>query len=152
MKLNGILKGYLHNRKTAGKLNSTSTGNCRGRVGVPRMSNTFFGPGDMTQEEIIEELGTGYILKGSKGGTTSPATGFFNFTAKYGRRVVNGELGDVVRGASLLGSTLETLMKVDAVSKDFRLRPGSCGKGGEWVRVSVGGPYLKTEATIGGQT
>ncbi len=148
----GVLKTYLHNRQSAGQLGAESTGNCRGRNGQIRMSNTFFSPGELDFEEVLEDLGNGYLLIGSKGGTTSPATGFFNFTAKYGRQVVNGELGDVVRGASLLGSTLETLMKVDAVSKDFRLRPGSCGKGGEWVRVSVGGPYLKTEATIGGQT
>ncbi|MBR9681364.1 MAG: TldD/PmbA family protein [Candidatus Altiarchaeota archaeon] len=147
----GILKTYLHDRHSAGQLGAESTGNCRGRNGQIRMSNTFFTSGDMTFEEIVESLGDGYLLIGSKGGTTSPATGFFNFTAKYGRKIENGSLGEIVRGASLLGSTLETLMKVTAVSKDLQFRPGSCGKGGEWVRVSVGGPYLKTEATVGSQ-
>jgi len=146
----GVLKTLLHNRHSAGQMKSESTGNCRGRVGQIRMSNTFFAPGDLKLEELLEDLKNGYLLIGSRGGTTSPATGFFNFTAKYGMEVVNGEARGLVRGVALLGSTLETLLKVSAISRDFQLFPGTCGKGSEWARVSVGGPYLKTEAVVGG--
>ncbi|MBR9679632.1 MAG: TldD/PmbA family protein [Candidatus Altiarchaeota archaeon] len=146
----GILKGLLHSRETAGKLGSVSTGNCRGRVGQVRMSNTFIDKGKHKLDEMIAETKHGLLLIGSAGGTTSPGLGVFNFNAKYGFIIKNGEKTNMVRDVSLLGQTLETLKQVDAVSDDQPiLKMGICGKGGERARVSLGGPFVRTNALVG---
>jgi TldD protein len=56
----GMLKRYLHNRGTAHYLKQEPTGNCRavhfGFIPIPRMTNTYFTPGELTKEEALELL------------------------------------------------------------------------------------------------
>ncbi|PVX24027.1 MAG: TldD/PmbA family protein, partial [Candidatus Bathyarchaeum sp.] len=60
------------------------------------------------------------------------------------------QIGEPVRSASISGNTLETLLKVEAVGKDFELWPGRCGKG-QTAFICDGGPHIKVgEMTIGG--
>ena len=49
------------------------------------------------------------------------------------------------------GYVIDLLMNITGVSKDMAISgSGQCGKGyKEWVRVSGGGPCLKTEVKIG---
>jgi len=56
-----------------------------------------------------------------------------------------------VRGFSLSGKALEILKTVDAVSREFDLHGGYCGKGEEdLVPVSTGGPYMRAKMLVGG--
>jgi len=68
----GILKGYLHSRTTAKLLNMDPTGNARAVnftfAPIPRMKNTYFAPGDLTEEEALKQLGTGIYAIRSSGG------------------------------------------------------------------------------------
>jgi len=149
----GVLKSYLHTRETAARLGGVSR-NARAQGHdrpVVRMSNTYVAPGDWKFEEILEELGDGFYLMGSRGGQVSPAEGVFQFNAKRGYLVEKGEITKLLRDVSLSGHTLETLEKVKALGNDLKFNSGRCGKAGQWVPVGDGSPHMLIEkATVGG--
>ncbi len=149
----GMVAGLLHNRETAYKFNADPTGNARAedfRVEpIVRMRNTFMEPKDHTFEELVEDVRSGYYFKSFRGGQAN-LDGTFQVGIQEGYEIVNGELGDPVRNASISGNTLETLLKIDAVGKDFELWPGRCGKG-QTAFTCDGGPHIKVnEVTVGG--
>jgi len=68
-----------------------------------------------------------------------------------GYAIKNGEKKELVRSFTLTGKALEILKTVDAVTKDFCLLGGNCGKGEEdIVPVSTGGPYMRADIIVGG--
>ncbi|MDD4653691.1 MAG: TldD/PmbA family protein [Methanothrix sp.] len=150
---NGVLKSYLNSRETAARLggvprNARAEGLDRP---VVRMSNTYIANGDWKLGEILEELGDGVYLSGSRGGQVSTGEGVFQFNAKRGYLVEKGEKKRLLRDVSLSGKILETLMHVRAVGNDLKFNSGRCGKAGQLVPVSDGSPHLLVaEATVGG--
>lgn len=150
---NGILNSNLHSRETAGRMggvprNARAQGTDRPIV---RMSNTYIANGDWKLDEIFEELGDGVYLMGSRGGQVNTAEGVFQFNAKRGYLVENGEKTKLLRDASLSGKILEILKDVKAIGNDLKFNSGRCGKGGQLVPVSDGSPHLLIEkATVGG--
>ena len=149
----GVVTGLLHNRETAQKFNTESTGNARAedfRVEpIIRMRNTFMAPRDHSFEELIEDVRSGYYFKSFRGGQAN-IDGTFQVGIQESYEIVDGEIGEPVRNASISGNTLETLFKVDAVGKDFELWPGRCGKG-QTAFICDGGPHIRVnEVTVGG--
>lgn len=149
----GIFKRFMHSRDSAGRMGggAESTGNCRGLYGAVRMSNTFIEPGKWKLDELLEKLKNGIYLKGDFGGTALPTTGQFNFTPEEGFMVENGEIKGRLRDLAMMGNTLSTLQRIEAVGRDFLLWPGFCGKMGEFVQVSSGGPHILTKVIVGGR-
>ncbi|MHA1305083.1 MAG: TldD/PmbA family protein, partial [Candidatus Heimdallarchaeaceae archaeon] len=154
----GILKGYLHNRGTAHKMNDQPTGNSRAITfmyqPIPRMKNTYFAPGDLTQEEALEQLGNGIYAVSSSGGQVG-LDGNFLFNCSRGYLVENGEIKHAIRDASLSGNILDLIKYVIGATKDFHLATGyfgGCGKSGQFpLPVGLGGPeLLVSEVMIGG--
>lgn len=149
----GVVVGLMHNKETAKKFNTQSTGNARAedfRVEpIIRMRNTFMAPRDHSFEELIEDIKFGYYFKSFRGGQAN-LDGTFQVGIQEGYEIVKGEIGEPVRNASISGNTLETLRKVDAVGKDFELWPGRCGKG-QTAFVCDGGPHIRIlEVLVGG--
>jgi TldD protein len=94
-----------------------------------RMRNTYFAPGDMVWEELLEPIKFGYYCVDFRGGQAS-LEGTFTVGVQEAYEIVNGELGKPVRGISLSGNTLETLHGISGVTKDqVKLHAGRCGKG-----------------------
>jgi TldD protein len=149
---NGVVRGLMHNRETAQKFNMAPTGNARAedfRVEpIIRMRNTYMAPRDHTFKELLEGVKAGYYFKSFRGGQAN-LDGTFQVGIQEGYEIVNGELGDPVRDASISGNTLETLLKVDAVGKDFELGPGRCGKG-QTAFVCDGGPHIRIKQVVVG--
>ena len=131
-----------------------SSGNARSSINdapIVRMSNTFLQPGDMTFEELIEDIPDGIYLKGSRGGQVDTGKGIFQFNAAEGFKIENGELSTPLRDVSLSGNILETLNNIDALGNDFKLSVGFCGKDGQTVPVGDGGPHTRIiDAMVGG--
>jgi len=155
----GILKHYLHSRGTAKYLQQKPTGNCRavhfGFIPIPRMTNTYFTPGDLSKEEALEMLDTGIYAIQSRGGQVE-GDGSFLFKATRGYRVQKGEIREPLREVALSGNILNFLSKVEGATKDLRLYAGyfgGCGKGGQFpLPVGAGGPELVVgEVTFGGK-
>jgi TldD protein len=150
---NGVLNSYLHSRETAGRLGGTPR-NARAEGTdrpVVRMSNTYIVNADWKFEEILEELRNGIYLMGSRGGQVDTAEGIFQFNAKRGYIIENGEMTRLLRDVSLSGNTLEILKEIKAVGNDLKYNSGRCGKAGQLVPVSDGSPHLLIgSATVGG--
>jgi TldD protein len=145
----GILKGFLHSRLTAKILNSEPTGNARAinftYAPIPRMKNTYFTPGDLTEEEALEQLGTGIYALRSLGGQVE-LDGSFIFQAIRGYWVENGEKKYPLKDVTLSGNILELLYNVRGLTKDLQINSGyfgGCGKDGQSpLPVGIGGPKL----------
>jgi len=150
---NGEVAGLMHNRETAHKFNAKPTGNARAEdfrfEPIVRMRNTYLAPGDSTLEELLEDIKFGYYLKSFRGGQAN-LDGTFQVGIQEAYEIVEGRLGSPVRNASISGNTLETLHKVDAVGRDFKLWPGRCGKG-QIAFICDGGPHVRVrEVIVGG--
>ena len=133
-----------------------SSGNARSIIAdapIVRMSNTYLQPGDMTFEELIEDIPDGIYLKGSRGGQVDTGKGIFQFNAAEGFKIENGELTTALRDVSLSGNILETLNNVEALGNDFKLSVGFCGKDGQTAPVGDGGPHTRiNDAMVGGSS
>ncbi|MFW9982837.1 MAG: TldD/PmbA family protein [Candidatus Thorarchaeota archaeon] len=154
----GVLKHYLHNRGTAEKLEQEPTGNARAinyvYPPIPRMTNTYFLPGDLTEEEAMERLGTGIYAIQTSGGQVE-GDGSFVFKAIRGYWIENGEIQYPIREVALSGNILDLLKNVEGATKKLELRSGyfgGCGKGGQYpLPVGDGGPQLVIDnVTFGG--
>ncbi len=153
---NGILKGCLHSIDTAGALRMKPTGN--GRVEspafrpIPRMSNTVLKPGKWSFNDLLKEAWNGIYVKGFSGGIVEPNSGQFSFGARECYLIENGELTKPLKGVTLAGSILEILKGI-SVGNDLTnpFTTGTCGKGGQGVRVGDMTPHiLLKEAIVGG--
>jgi TldD protein len=149
----GVVTGLLHNRETAQSFNVEPTGNARAedfRVEpIIRMRNTYMVPRDRSFKELLEGVKEGYFFKSFRGGQAN-LDGTFQVGIQEAYEIVNGELGEPVRDASISGNTLQTLLKVDAVGKDFEMDSGRCGKG-QIAFIGDGGPHIRvSEMTVGG--
>jgi TldD protein len=150
----GTLISLLSSRETASKLGIKPSGNSRSSLGdqpIVRMSNTYLKPGELSFEELKEDIKYGIYLKGSRGGQVDTGKGIFQFNAAESCLIENGEITEPLRDVSLSGNILEILMKVDGVGSDFHMGVGFCGKSGQTAPVGDGGPHTRvSQATVGG--
>lgn len=155
----GIFKHYLHNRGTAEHLHEDPTGNCRaihyGFMPIPRMTNTYFAPGDLSRDEALELLGTGVYAIQSSGGQVED-DGSFVFKAIRGYWVKNGRIQEPLREVALSGNILELLTKIEGSTKELHIKAGyfgGCGKSGQArLPCGLGSPELVIgEVTFGGK-
>ena len=117
-----------------------------------RMTNTVFDSGDSTLEEMIASVQRGYLLEGMESGMEDPKHWGIQCIIKLGREIVDGKLtGRVVAPIIMTGYVPDLLGGISMLSRDRQVfGSGGCGKGyKEWVKVSDGGPYLKTKARLG---
>ncbi len=154
----GILKGYLHNRGTAKKMNAGITGNSRAinflYNPIVRMKNTYFGAGDLTFEEAVEEVNNGIYAVDMSGGQVG-LDGNFMFNCSKGYLIENGEITKAIKNSALSGNILELLKHVKGATKDIEIRTGyfgGCGKGGQGgLAVGYGGPnVIMDQVLVGG--
>jgi TldD protein len=151
----GVLTSFLYDGLRARKDGVQSTGNGRREsfrhVPVPRMTNTYFAPGDASKDDLIASVDRGLYAVSFGGGQVEPATGDFVFGVSEGYLIEGGRVTAPVRGATLVGNGLEALMAVDGVADDLAIATGYCGKAGQQVPAGVGQPHVRIrELTVGG--
>ena len=104
-----------------------STGNGRREsfrhLPIPRMTNTYFAPGDATPEELIAGVERGLYAVSFGGGQVEPATGDFVFGVSEGYLIEGGKVTAPVRGATLVGNGIEALAAVDGDRRRPRASP-----------------------------
>ena len=152
---NGVLVSYMYDRLRAGQQNHPVTGNGRRQsyqhLPIPRMTNTFIAAGAHTVEDIIAATPRGLYARKLGAGQVDVTTGDFVFAVTEGYLIEGGRIGRPVRGATIVGNGPRALHKVDMVANDLKLAPGTCGKEGQGVPVSVGQPTIRiSELTVGG--
>jgi TldD protein len=151
----GVLQSFLHDRRSAQKDGVLSTGNGRREsfrhLPVPRMTNTYFAPGDAEVEDLIAQAGDGLYAVSFGGGQVEPATGDFVFGVSEGYLIEGGKVTKPVTGATLTGNGLNVLWQIEGIAADLALATGYCGKAGQRVPAGVGQPHvLLREITVGG--
>jgi TldD protein len=150
---NGILRKFLTDRFSASALKCEPTASSRLESYLAkrfvRMSNTYFAPGDMTLEELLEPMKKGVMLVRSSFGMEDPLGGGIQCTSRKGYMIENGQIGAPLAEVSLSGSVLKVLKSIDGVGKNLEFGSGTCGKGSEdFVPVGDGGPYLRIQKAI----
>jgi TldD protein len=151
----GRLVSYLYDMLRARKDGVQSTGNGRREsfrhLPVPRMTNTYFAPGEATPADLIAGVERGLYAVSFGGGQVEPATGDFVFGVSEGYLIEAGKVTAPVRGATLVGNGLEALRAIDGIAGDLEIATGYCGKGGQSVPAGVGQPHVRIrELTVGG--
>lgn len=152
----GILVTGISDLISASQLGTAPTGNGRrqnhAHKAYSRMTNTFFEKGTSKLEDMIASIKHGYMIFETNNGMEDPKNWAIQCVAEYGIEIVDGKLTDhYVSPVVMSGYVPDVLKAISMVSDDFEISgSGSCGKGyKEWVRVSDGGPALKTRVKLG---
>ncbi len=146
---NGMTDEFILNRESAAILGVPS--NAGGRSAswnyepLARMSTTYIEPGDMSLDELIEDVKLGVYI----GSYTEWNIDDIRFNQKYVGKdsfmIRNGKLAEQVRRPVLETTTTGLYSAVDGTSKDLHFSAGSCGKGEpeQGIEVWMGGPHVR---------
>ena len=153
---NGILRAGISDALSAAQLGLAPTGNGKRQTfankAYSRMTNTFFESGTDKLEDMIKSVKHGYLIEAGESGMEDPKDWGIQCIFSYAREIIDGEVTDNwVAPVVMTGYVPELLKNITMMSGDFELYGnGGCGKGyKEWVKVSCGGPYIKTRARLG---
>ena len=151
---NGILKGYMHDRESAGRYGVTPCGNARGWTfsdePLVRMRNTLVLPGKDKLEDMIASIEDGYYLEHTGNGQAD-LTGEFMFGINMGYEIKNGKLGKAILDTTVSGVAFDMMKTVDMVADQVEcVSWGTCGKK-QPMAVSMGGPAIKCKINMGGR-
>ena len=151
---NGILKGFLHSRRSARNLGCSPTGNGRREsfrhLPIPRMRNTMIAPGTDDPEAILASVEDGIFIAHMGGGEVDIASGQFVFHCAEAWRIRAGKLAEPLRDVTLAGNGPEILRTIDRVGNDIGFQVGTCGKDGQGVPVADAQPTLRIPAIVVG--
>ena len=153
----GILVGYLQDTLNARLMGVPVTGNGRresfAHLPLPRMTNTTMLNGIHDPQEIIKSVKKGLYAANFGGGQVDITSGKFVFSTAEAYLIENGRITTPVKGATLIGSGPEAMMRVSMIGNDMALDSGvgTCGKEGQSVPVGVGQPTVRIDGlTVGG--
>jgi TldD protein len=153
----GILVGYLQDTLNARLMGVPVTGNGRresfAHLPLPRMTNTTMLNGGHDPQEIIKSVKKGLYAANFGGGQVDITSGKFVFSTAEAYLIENGKITTPVKGATLIGSGPEAMMRVSMIGNDMALDSGvgTCGKEGQSVPVGVGQPTVRIDGlTVGG--
>ena len=152
----GILKAGICDALAALRLGTVPTGNGKREnfehKVYTRMTNTVFDTGTDSLEDMIASVKYGYLLEGVESGMEDPKHWGIQCIIQMGHEIKDGRLtGKVVSPVIMTGYVPDLLGNITMAGTFSEVEgSGGCGKGHkEWVKVSDGGPYLKTKARLG---
>jgi len=144
---NGVLCNYMYDRLTALKDLAAPTGNGRRESyrfkPIPRMTNTMIAPGKGQAKDLIKDTKYGIFVKKMGGGQVNTVTGDFIFEVRDAYMIENGEIGQPLRSATLMGNGTHVLNTIDAVCGDLGFDVGTCGKDFQGVPVADAQPTIR---------
>ena len=151
----GVFRRGITDRYSAAALKIPRSANGRrqdfSRKAYARMSNTFFGAGDSTLEEMIAQVDHGIFLDKWSSGMEDPQGWGIQVTCHYGHEIKGGRVTDrMFAPIGISGYVPDVLQSITAVSNTLTMDGGNCGKGHkELVPVASGGPHLLLTARLG---
>ena len=151
---NGVLRGYLHSRRSARRLGSRPTGNGRRQsfrhLPIPRMRNTMIVSGETPPDEILASVESGVFVCHMGGGEVDIASGNFVFNCSEAYMVRDGKVAEPLRDTTLAGCGPNILSTIDLVGSDLGFQVGTCGKDGQGVPVADAQPTIRIPAIVVG--
>lgn len=151
----GVFRSGISDMLSAGALDIPRTANGRRqdftRKPYARMSNTFFGAGTTSHEDLFAQVDRGVYLNRWVNGMEDPQGWGIQITCHYGREIVHGKLTErVFSPVSLSGYVPHVLETIRAVGPTVGMDQGTCGKGHkEYLPNSSGGPHLLLQVNLG---
>ncbi len=149
----GTLVGVLSSRESAAELGLARSGGTARAEGADRsplvrMTNIDLLPGDLSREELLEEIPEGIYVETNRSWSIDDRRLNFQFGTEIGRRIVHGELGELVRNPIYSGMGPEFWSSMDGVGDQATWHlwgVPNCGKGqpGQIARVSHGAPIAR---------
>jgi TldD protein len=149
----GTLVGVLSSRESAARIGlARSGGTARAdgpdRAPLIRMTNIDLAPGELSWEELLEDIEEGVYLETNRSWSIDDKRLNFQFGTEVGYRIVRGELGELVRNPLYSGMTPQFWSSMDAVGDRSTWQlwgVPNCGKGqpGQVARVSHGAPVAR---------
>jgi len=146
---NGLINEFLHNRETAAKLGTKSNASSRSinydREAIVRMANTFVLPGEMSEEELIEDVKNGVYMKSFTEWNIDDKRFNQRYVGREAYLIENGELKHPVARPVIETTTQRFWTAVDAASKNVKFDSATCGKGdpAQGVPCYTGGPCIR---------
>jgi TldD protein len=119
---------------------------------IPRMANTYIAAGGDAPGDIVKSVAKGFYVASLSGGQVEDS-GKFTFSVSLGYLIEGGKLTAPVKQATLIGTNIDVLKRIDRVGSDlaFGLQTGTCSKDGQDVPVTDGCPTLRIgKMTVGG--
>ncbi len=145
----GVINEFLHNRESAAKLGTRSNGSSRSvsydREAIVRMANTFVLPGQLSEEELVEDVKHGVYMKSFTEWNIDDKRFNQRYVGREAYLIENGKLKAPVARPIIETSTLKFWTAVDAVSKNVEFEAATCGKGdpAQGIPVFTGGPSIR---------
>ena len=143
----GIFTGMLTDREYAARTQMPTCGAARAESflfpTLIRMRNTFFEPGDFTQEELFEDIDFGYYCVDFRGGQAE-LNSSFQVGIQEGFEINDGEIGEPIKDLSISGIATDSLHVIDGIGKTLGFEEGRCGKG-QTAYISAGGPHIRVK-------
>ncbi|MEO3993048.1 MAG: TldD/PmbA family protein [Desulfurococcaceae archaeon TW002] len=145
----GIINEALHNRHTANifgvKSNAAARAMNYASEPIIRMSNTYFKPGTMSFDELIEDISTGVFIKSYMEWNIDDIRWNQRYVGLEAYVIRNGELVEPIRNPVLEITTQGFYSNIVAADKELKFYPGTCGKGepSQGVPVWFGGPNVR---------
>ena len=154
----GVVHSFLQDRLSARIMGRPLTGHGRRQdhtcIPIPRMANTYVDRGRDDPEEILKSVKKGIYAERFEGGQVEDS-GKFTFSISAGYLIEEGRLTAPIKQATLIGTNVDILHKIDMVGADldFGLQTGTCSKEGQDVPVTDGCPTIRiSRMTVGGRT
>ena len=147
----GIINEPLHNRHTGKIFGVGSNGAARAMnyksEPIIRMSNTYFKPGNMEFDELIEDIKLGVYIKSFMEWNIDDIRWNQRYVGLEAYIIRDGEVkeDEPVRNPVLEITTQGFYSRVTGVDKNLRFYPATCGKGepAQGVPVWIGGPNVR---------
>jgi len=141
----GVFRGFLSSRETAGVVGRTSSGAMRasGWHAIPliRMTNVNLLPGQWDRDHLIADTDDGLLMATNRSWSIDDKRLNFQFGCEIAWEIRNGELGRVYRNPTYTGITPQFWASCDAVcgAADWTMwGTPNCGKGEPMQTAHVG--------------
>jgi predicted Zn-dependent protease len=111
------------------------------RPPIDRMANLNVEPGNQTLDALIHQVEDGILMDANRSWSIDDSRNKFQFGCEYGRRIRNGELGEVVKNPNYRGISAtfwRNLKGVGNAGTFSVMGTPYCGKGEPNQVISVG--------------
>jgi TldD protein len=145
----GIINEFFHNRETSAKLGVECNGSARAvnydREAIVRMANTYLQPGDMSEEELLEDIKHGVYMKSFTEWNIDDRRFNQRYVGREAYLIEDGEVGSPVAKPTIEMTTKGFWSAVDGITGDLRFDAATCGKGDpmQGIPVYTGGPIIR---------
>ena len=118
----GVVKNFLYDLDTAGRIGTKTTGN---GIGC-NPTNLVIKEGDTSYEEMVKNTKEGLLVHNVMGlGQGNPISGEFSVNVRLGYKIENGEIVGRVKDVMLAGNTYDALKNIDAIGDKAEWTGGS---------------------------